>query len=284
MMALKKIQTISKSIDFNNLNESHLSIQLSLDGFSFCVINKDSNIIESLKYTSFTNNSPTPKKHLENVEQLFKSEELLQKRYDSVNITHVNELSTLVPKPLFDHRHLKNYIKFSSKTYKNDYIVYDEIENHDIINVYIPFVNINNFFLEKFGSFEYKHYSTVLIKYLLNTYKFSEHPHMFVNMNNNHFEIVIIANNKLLLYNSYRYQTKEDFIYYLLFTAEQLQLNPDKFELVMLGNISTDSDYFKIAFRYIRNISLLENRSKFIFSSDINEITKRKFFTLLNQY
>jgi len=284
MMALKKNKIINKSIDFINLNESHLSIQLSLDGFSFCIINKDSNQINTIKYFSFPNNSPTPQEHLKNVEQLFESEEQLQKRYHSVNITHVNDLSTLVPKPLFDKKHLNNYIKYSSKTYKNDYIVYDEIDNHDIINVYIPFVNINNFFLERFGSFEYKHFSTILIKNLLNTYKFSEHPHMFVNLDNKHFEIVVIANNKLILYNSFKYQTKEDYIYYILFTAEQLELNPEKFELVLLGNISKENEYFKIAYKYIRNISLLENRSKYAFDSDINEVTRRKHFTLINQY
>jgi len=49
---------------------------------------------------------------------------------------------------------------------------------------------------------------------------------MFVNLDNKHFEIVVIANNKLILYNSFKYQTKEDYIYYILFTAEQLELNP----------------------------------------------------------
>jgi len=283
-MEKKKNQITNKSKDFNNLNESHLSIQLSLDGFSFCIIDKNKNRIIELKYISFSNNSPTPQKHLENVEEIFKQEALLKRKYDSVNITHVNNLSTLVPKPLFDDNHLNNYLKYSSKTYKNDYIVYDELENHDMVNVYIPFVNINNFFLENFGGFEYKHFSTILIENLLNTYKFSEHPHMFVNISEKHFEIVIIANNKLMFYNTFKYQSKEDFIYYVLFTAEQLNLNPEKMDLVFSGKISKENDLYKIAYKYIRNISLLENRSKYQFGTSIKEATKRSFFTLLHQY
>jgi uncharacterized protein DUF3822 len=284
MMESEKNQITNNSKDLNNLNESHLSIQLSLDGFSFCIINKDITQIIVLRHFTFSNNSTTPQKHLENVEKLFKKEELLQRKYDSVNITHVNDLSTLVPKPLFDHDHLNDYLKYSSKIYKNDYIVYDEIDTHDIINVYVPFVNINNFFLEKFGSFEYKHFSTILIENLLNTYKFSEHPHMFVNIGENHFEIVIIGNNKLLFYNTFKYHTKEDFIYYVLFTAEQLNLNPEKMDLVFSGIISRENELYKIAYTYIRNVSLLENRSKYQFDSSINETTKRKFFTLIHQY
>ncbi|MDH3321349.1 MAG: DUF3822 family protein [Flavobacteriaceae bacterium] len=283
-MVKKKIQTINKHIDHSYLKDSHLSIQLSLDGFSFCIINKNTNEVHTIGHHPFSDQSPTPQKHLENVMQLFETEKLLQHKFDSVNITHVNDLSALVPKPLFDPENIQNYIKYTSKTYQNDYIVYDEIDNHDMVNVYIPFVNLNNFFLEKFGSFEYKHTSTVLIENLLNTYKFSEHPHMFVNIADQHFEMVVIANNQLLFYNAFKYQTKEDFIYYVLFTSEQLGLNTENFEFILAGNIDKESELYKIAYKYIRKVSLIENRSKYHFSADFNDATKRHYFTLLNQY
>jgi len=283
-MVEKKIQINNNSKDLNNLNESHLSIQLSLDGFSFCIINKTLNEVTALYTYTFPNNSPTPEKHLDNVIEVFKKEKLLNRRYHTVNITHVNELSTLVPKALFVPEQIKSYIKYSSKVYKNDYIVHDPLVNHDMMNVYIPFVNINNFLLEKFGAFEYKHFSTVLVENLMNTYKFSERPHMFVNICDEHFEIVIIANSKLLLYNSYKYQTKEDFIYYVLFTAEQLKLDTEKFELIFSGNIDKESEIYKIAYTYVRNISLIEIRSKYSFQSNFTEKIKRSNFTLLNQF
>jgi len=283
-MDLKKTQKTNTSIDFNNLSNKHLSIQLSLDGFSFCIINKKEMQIERLEHFRFNDHSPTPDKLLENVEGVFKKERALQKRYGSVNITHVNQLSTLVPKSLFDEDRIRDYLKFSSKTYTNDYVVHDEIENHDMVNVYIPFVNVNNFFLERFGSFEYKHFSTVLANSLLNTFKFSEHPHMFAHIGEQQFEILVIANNKLLFYNSFSYQTKEDFIYYILFTAEQLALNPEEFELIFAGIIDTESELFKIAYRYIRKVGLMENRSEYKFPPNSKENTKRKHFALLNQY
>lgn len=284
MMDLKKKHKTKTSIDFNNLNEKHLSIQLSLDGFSFCIIDTVNLKIEKLKDFGFDDHSPTPDKLLFNVEQLFKKEALLQKRYGSVIISHVNQLSTLVPKSLFDEGCIRDYIKFSSKTYTNDYVVYDPLENHDIINVYIPFVNVNNFFLERFGSFEYKHFSTILVNNLLNTFKFSEHPHMFVHIRDREFEITVIANDQLLMYNSFSYNSKEDFIYYILFTAEQLHLNPEIFDLVLSGIIDEKSELFQLAYTYVRKVSLLENRYQFKFPPSITEAAKRRHFTLLNQY
>ena len=156
MMVEKTTQVTNNSKDLNNLNDSHLSIQLSLDGFSFCIINKSLNEVTAICDYTFPNGSSNPEKHLENIKEVFNKEKLLQRRYHTTNITHVNDLSSLVPKAFFNLEKIKSYIKHSSKVYKNDYIVNDPLVSHDMINVYIPFVNINNFLLEKFGAFEYK--------------------------------------------------------------------------------------------------------------------------------
>jgi Protein of unknown function (DUF3822) len=91
----------------------------------------------------------------------------------------------------------------------------------------------------------------------------------------------VVENQKLLLFNSFDYQTKEDFIYYILFTAEQLQLNPETFKLQLLGEISEESDLFKIAFKYIRNVSLMSvfHTQKY---NDFSTAENLKHFILFN--
>ncbi|MCF6349127.1 MAG: DUF3822 family protein [Flavobacteriaceae bacterium] len=279
----KKIKT-NRIIDIDNLESSHLSIQFSLDGFSFCILDKESKTFTTLHEYTFQESNNSPQKLLENIAEVFKGEELLQKKYHSVNVSHINELSTLVPKPLFDEEKLKDYVNFNTKVYVSDYLVYDEIKNHDIVSVYIPYANINNFLLDQFKEFDFKHYSNILIDSLLSIYKYSLVPHMFAHINNNHFELIVIANKKLQLYNTFEFSTKEDFIYYVLFTAEQLKLNPEKFELMLFGNIEKDDELYKIAYTYIRNVSLLENRSKYLYDDTFTEMDKRKYYTLLNQY
>ena len=278
------IQKKTKTTNITNHKDSHLSIQFSLDGFSFCILNKDNKTFDALYDYTFNETNNTPQKLLKNISAVFKKEELLQKKYHSVSVSHINELATLVPKPLFDEEKLKDYVNFNTKVYANDYLVYDEIKNHDIVSVYIPYVNINNFLLDQFKEFEYKHFSSILIENLLGIYKYSIVPHMFAHICNNHFELVVIANKKLQLYNTYKFSTKEDFIYYVLFTAEQLKLNPEKLELILLGAVEKNDELYKIAYTYIRNVSLLENRSKYKYDETISETDKRTYYTLLNQY
>jgi len=274
----------NRSIDLNNLYETHLSIQLSLNGFSFCVVDKTYDLVQKLVHHPFEDIAAGPEDLLARIQSIFEKETLLQQKYGSVNVSHVNELSSLVPKPFFDESKLKDYIRYSSKTFDNDYIVWDEIENHDLINVYIPFVNVNNFLLERFGSFEYKHFSTVLITNLLSTYRYSEHPHIFIHLDRNRMYVVAISNNKLQLYNSFSFKTREDFLYYLLFAAEQLDMDPENFELVLSGDIDKNSELYDIAYTYVRKIGLIENRFKYEFDTSVSESLKRKHMTLIHQY
>ncbi|PHS52249.1 MAG: hypothetical protein COB01_08160 [Lutibacter sp.] len=274
------IKIKNNKVDFLNLQENHLSIQLSLDGFSFYIFNKIQNELGVFAIYEFENNSISPYKHLELVEQLFDQDDLLQVKYDSVSVTHFNNLVTQVPQPFFNKDNLANYLQNTVKVLENDFITYDEVMNTEIINVYIPFVNINNFLLDKYGVFIYKHSSTILIEKLLNNYKNLDGDFCFVNVSKNNFEIVVLKNKKLELFNSFNFNTKEDFIYYILFTAEQLNLNPEELNLVLLGEIEKESELFTTLYQYIRNISFYEPAN---FSSLLNEISSHSHFTLLNQ-
>ena len=72
----------------------------------------------------------------------------------------------------------------------------------------------------------------------------------------------------LLFANCFEYDTKEDFLYYLLFTAEQLSLNPEKFELILLGDINKNSPAYKMAWDYIKNISFMGPFHSFSFETE----------------
>ena len=104
---------------------------------------------------------------------------------------------------------------------------------------------------------------------------------IFDHINSGHFEIIVVQNQKLLLFNSFDYNTPEDFLYYILFTAEQLSMNPENFTLELIGKIDTESDYFKIAYKYIRNVSLIDVED-FRGNNYFSEVENRNHFILFN--
>ncbi len=278
---IKQIKKIAKSnFDFKNLEENHLSIQLSLDGFSFCIYTNLEQELVFLAVYEFDKKAVSPYLQLEYVEEIFEQEKYLNLKFKTVSVTHFNNLVTQVPQPFFNKNSLASYLKNTIKVLDNDYITFDNIKNTEIVNVYIPFVNINNFILDKFGSFIYKHSSTVLIEKLVHQYKNLEGDFCFVNVTVNSFEIVVIKRKKLELYNCFDFKTKEDFIYYILFTAEQLNLNPEEFELILLGDIEKESELYTILYQYIRNIKFYTPINNQVFLKGISNHT---YFSLLNQ-
>ena len=128
----------------NKLNNLELSIQISLSGLSFCILQRDTNTVINLEEVSFQKKL-NPLEVLDHLIHLFNTKNVTQNTYDSITIIHDNELSTLVPKPLFNEECIADYLKFNSKILVSDFIAHDEVIVNDSVNVYVPYININNF-------------------------------------------------------------------------------------------------------------------------------------------
>ena len=255
-----------------------LSIQVSLSGLSFLVLDSDNDVVIDLINIPFEKKC-APQEVLDQLVHSFNTNEVLQHSFSKITVIHDNEMMTLVPSAVFEEEHLSDYLKYNTKIFKTDFITYDVIKNDDIMVVYVPFVNINNYIFERYGSFEYKHSTTVALDRILQIQKNSRDQSMFINVNSTYFDLVVTQQKELLLYNRFEYQTKEDFIYYILFTAEQLGLNPEHFECTLMGSIREDDSLYVMAYKYIRNVSLLSSE-KMRYSQD----NSTKNFTLLNSF
>ena len=227
-------------------HQKSLSIQFSLDGFSFCI--KDINSAEIISFTAyeFDRTLATPELLLEKINTIFTENKAFQSDFKEINVVHRNSLSTLVPDAFFNQKELKNYLSYNVKTLNNDYITFDDLPSINAKNVYIPFVNINNYLFQNFGSFEYQHHSSILIKKLLAYSKDNTDRLFFVQVFKNNINIVITENNQLILYNHFDYSSNEDFLYYILFVAEQLEMDPNEFQLLFIGDIDKESTNYKL--------------------------------------
>ena len=267
-------------MDIGEKKNKKLSIQVSLTGLSFCCFDTLNNTVTSFKEVHFdTFHKATKNEDL--LANAFKDYPELKESYDEILVIHNNNLSTFVPEPLFDENFLGSYLQYNTKVFETDFFAFDEIPNYQMNAVYIPYVNINNFFIDQFGTFDYKHSNSILVSKLLDASKNKADKKMFVHINTGHFEIIVVQNQKLILFNSFDYNTPEDFLYYILFTAEQLNLNPENFTLELIGNIDTESDYFKIAYQYIRNVSLIDVED-LRWNNYFSEAENRNHFILFN--
>lgn len=255
--------------NIHDIIKNRLSVQVSLNGLSFLVTNPQTKetvffIEKTLDY------STTPEELLMDIESILFQNDILNGNFSEVSVVYSTPVYSLVPSPLFDESKSSEYLKFNSKILANDYMSHDVLEHHDIVVVYVPFMNINNFFFEKYGSFSYYHATTVMLKAILESEKYSL-PKMYLHFQKNSFDCIVLKNGELQLCNSYTYKTPEDFIYYTLFCMEQLKLNPETLPVILCGEIEKEDDNYNIAYTYIRNIEFAEtNASQIKIDSESN--------------
>lgn len=234
---------------------SRLSIQVSLNGLSFCLLDTVANSVVASDEVIF-HKELTPFQTLAELKKLLEDNKIQQIGYSEVVVIHRNNLFSLVPRPLFKPDEMANYLKFNAKILANDLIAYDEIEEHDFVNVYVPFVNINNYIYELFGEFIFKHHGTVMVQSLLNEKISSKAPMCYVHISEQQLDITVISNKKLLLFNNFDFTTKEDFLYYLLFTMEQLRLDPEIVQLRLFGDVEEGDHLYSLCYDYVKHIAI----------------------------
>lgn len=271
---------LEKRTSYNSLvnkNNLEVSIQFSLGGFSFCIVNSKNEIVTLTSY-QFQQACATPQDLLSKIKEVFEKDSNLHLNFDSISVVHQNNLNTLVPNEYFMEQNLKNYLNYTVKTFASDFITFDDVNSIMAKNIYIPFVNINNYLLDNFGDFNFYHHQTILIDKLLSNLQ-SKDKEVFVYISNNLMDVVVLENKKLLLANSFEFDTKEDFIYYILFVYEQLQLNTTETKLHFIGSINKESELYNLAFSYIKNIEFFNYSNSFFNNTNDFENTEEYLIT-----
>jgi hypothetical protein len=225
--------------DITTQNNVKLSILLLQNGLSFCTKNNIS-------------------QEIDNHEFIAKDEPLIFHQdfhsFDNIHLALVNNLNTFVPKSLFDADALETYLQYNIKVLKNDVLSFDELHTFDLVNVYVANdFNIN--WIQEIETTQKTHFATTLVSKLLEQNKNNTQLQFFVHFIDKSFQIIILQNNNLIFYNSFIYSSEIDVLYYILFVAEQFQLNPDDFLLILMGEIELESDIYKLIYQYVRNVS-----------------------------
>lgn len=233
-------------------NYKKLSLQIAATGMSFACFNTLNGTVAAHSYVPFSRHLPIE----DELWRVFVQHPELKFAYDDVVVLHDNSFNTFVPNALFDENFPGSYLQYNTRVFEADFFAWDTLGSYDSTNVYVPLMNVNNFLIERLGSFEYRNTNSILVEKLLDASVNVDEKLVFVHVQPTHFEIVVVHNQKLLLYNSFEYSSPEDFLYYLLFTMEQLMLNPETVKVWLLGRINQENPLYALAYTYIRNVAV----------------------------
>jgi len=270
-----------------SLNQAHsknykLSIQLSSDGFSFALFNTLSSKFLSLEAVE-VRHPDNPKEFVRVFKNFAHKHPWLNSEFDQVNVYYETSKSTLVPSPLYNPEDQETLAKFNFEVPENMEVRNDRLTNTDAQLLYAIPKDLPELLNDLFPQHVLRCHASILIEILLILNKNQPaFKRMFVNVRNAQLDVVIVEGKQLLFYNTFPYQSKQDFIYYIIFVIEQLNLNPEEIELKLSGKIDKESTLFDMAWKYIRNIQFQELSSAYRYSYLFNDIPQHYYFTLLN--
>jgi hypothetical protein len=242
----------------NIIDQRELSILVSLYGLSFMLKNKED---DSLKHFEYLFDNQNPISLEEKLLSIIEERPVLKEEFASVKIIHHNNLNALVPQEFFNPNLLKDYLKFNIQLLDNDFADFDSIDNLESNNVYLPFVNINNVFLDYNSMVNYYHSGTIFLnkitKLLKQSLKLSLYQ-VFINVYPKDFQLAIFINEKLYLYNHFEFEHTDEFLYYLFFALESIGIDEQKTKYKIFG-IDEQNDIVKNLQDFTGNLTVFSS-------------------------
>ena len=175
------------------------------------------------------------------------------------------------------------YLKFNQPEIPDNEINFDTLSNAMAANIYYCPEDLMQKVNEIWPNSKLIHSSSSLLEILAINFKnLSDDKQVFVNVLEDRFELVYFKQNKLHFYNSFKFKTKEDFIYFLLAAFEQLLINPEEAKLKLLGIIDKEGQLYEIIYQYIRHIEFIERNESFNYSHVLDEIMPHYYYVLFN--
>ena len=189
---------------------------------------------------------------------------------------------TLVPEALYKPGDENIYFKKNYSTLLNTNVKAQHISPLHLYTIFGIENDLEKELNHLFQDPQLWHYSQALLSGIGMIMKADAGKLLWLNIRSNKIDIVVSENKKLLLLNSFSFQTNEDILYYTLFVCEQLELNPEKISMTVTGDIEDHSILYQLLNQYIRNISIPEEPTLGSFSFTENDLPFHHYAMLYN--
>ncbi len=260
----------------------HLSIEASDEGFGFALFDLLNNRYVGIGYRNF--GSPLHDAALaKRLSEEFDKNHLHETGFTKSSLVWVSNRATLVPEALFDEKYANDYFNLNLSTHAHETLYYERVKGLGAYNVFTIPEALEDFCSAKLKNPAVMHHSRILLENLL----LADNPKgrlVYLHVQAKHFDIVVIEDGALLLYNYYHYISAEDFTYHTLNTCKQLGIDPQTLEVTLLGEVEPDSTLFAILTKYLYKVTFYAPTPDYSLSLELGKLPHHFYYNLLNQY
>lgn len=259
-----------------------LSLEIGGDGLALAVL--DNLLNRYLVFEQYAlRKTAGPEQLADRIGQLAKEHDWLNASFKKVTVMMTDVPSTLVPAAVYDNDQSEAFLRFNHPASGDaEEVRVDHLKNLEAKNIWALPVAIDTTLRRLHPHLRYAHHTTPLIEGLLASFRNVPERRAIAHVQQGRFDVIVIEGRNLLLCNSFRYQTGEDFIYYLLFIFEQLRLNPETTPLLLLGEVNKESAVYGMANKYIRHVQFGSRPDQAVYAACFSELPEHHRYNLFS--
>jgi hypothetical protein len=272
------LELFDETLDINSTENYELSVQVSPDGFAFCLLDTIRN-----KYVLIRAFEPDENKYFntDSINEISGKDDFLSKKYKKVNLIMPSQKFTIVPAPLFDPAKKDEYFTFNHNMEEGNMIIANKISDPDTFLIYSVSKPLNDLTKTYWPEAHPYHHLKPLFWHISHSRKSVIGNYIHIHIEREFFNLIIFNHNLLKFCNSFSYRNITDILYFVLNVFKNLDIRQE--ETVYFSGLTEKYDDLSSNFSlYIRNIKFSEPAGNFTFSYVFNDTELQRFLNLFS--
>ena len=271
------ISKFDEGFDVGKTQEYRIAIQFTLGGFSYLIMDAGTNVIVAME--SYLSDDLTDEKDIFNTfEKALALNKLNGKKFQSVTCIIGNRNYALIPNELFDEKESSKYLGFLHTIPQNGLVLNDNLSENECHGIY----SVSNCLIEKIKGIwpdaKIVHESSIFLRHITKVANLFATTRVYVYVKNRSFDMAVFKNGNLSFFNNFKFNTKDDFLYFLMFAIEQQKMSADETSVCVSGMILGNSEIMKLCERYIKDIRFIKNGDTIKVSEALKEIPSQYYY------
>jgi hypothetical protein len=265
-----------QSFDIDRTNEYKLSIQVSLDGFSFSMVRVYDNLLVGLK--NVPARISAEKFIARRFSEWVQSEEIFNHSFSEVQVQYNTGNFTLLPGLFFKEEKQNELAAMLFELEVTSQVVSNFDEISEVQFLFALPVDLSDEIAGKFGNFNSIHPATALAKKYPSDIAEGEKSALLW-FSKNSFILLLFSEDKLLLTNRFYFSHANDVVYYLMAVLNQHKVRPADTKVYLSGEIIPHSQTENLLREYFSKIEFWQPTNPM--NTEIFNDNLHRFITLL---
>ncbi len=272
---MQRLSLVDESFDLNLTKEYILSIQVSLDGFSFSVLDSIRKKVICLYHQdTFTSE---PGFHLKKINTIYNEVDLLALPYKKTKIYFsAPDKTTLVPIAVFNQDLVEDFYRMTIDAGRNSKILFSLVPDMASYAIYEVDHAVHTLLQEK-------HPESVMQNDIVLSGCGCPPGITVMKIRILRKQLVILTlNDHINFYNSYYYEGENDMLYYILGAIKNMDLKSEA--IILDGMVNKNESIYHRLKQYFEHVDLTVNNPRIHYSHLLDHLPDGRFISLFNSF